>query len=584
MDGFRKSHTSIGEEARRLWPQGRSIGQSVDMPPKKTSGLTASKKRPHEAPVKGRKSFAGSRQKVAKGGGGGGDRDDDAGGDDMLEDALDEDEFGRKKGKKGGDSDEDSDEEVKETADEKRLRLAKSYLEKLRREEAEDGSGSDEDEDEDNIRNMDSHDRLANRLKNEAMAKSGRVRREIAHRVVAPTLDDDSDVDEDDETETEGDAWRDIRRGHKLSVTGMSLTPDDSTCYTVSKDGSIARWDIETGARTRFPRGPPAVVDPTRGGGGPMAPPKCGAATLLCCAVSQDHNMLCVAGTDKRIHVWDTRTMKKVHEFASHRGAVTGLAIRDGTGQMFSSSTDKTLKVWSLDDMAYVDTLFGHQSDVLGVAPQRKERVVTVGRDRTCRFWKVAEDSQLIFRPSPGGGQLESVAFTSADTWITGADDGTVALWSTTKKRSVMEWKNVHGFGEEMTGPKFATEDEVDAAVESRLDAQAACGMPETPDPPSNIGLCGRWVNAVAVSKGGDLCASGAGDGAIRVWKISDEPGRQLMPLFTLPARGFVNSLAVASSGRFVLAGMGQEPRQGRWGRDTQARNGLLMHRLTLED
>ena len=63
-----------------------------------------------------------------------------------------------------------------------------------------------------------------------------------------------------------------------------------------------------------------------------------------------------------------------------------------------------------------------------------------------------------------------------------------------------------------------------------------------------------------------------------------DDPGRQLMPLFALPARGFVNSLAVASSGRFVLAGMGQEPRQGRWGRDVQARNGLLMHRLTLED
>jgi WD40 repeat protein len=166
------------------------------------------------------------------------------------------------------------------------------------------------------------------------------------------------------------------------------------------------------------------------------------------------------------------------------RGAVTSLAIRRGTGQMFSVSSDRTLKVWSLDDMAYVDTLFGqgltllsqhdqfcsghctgmtvtaaliipfgdlnycvdstqlkryephmsprhhailpaqlegayaasfkrqlsatgssvyglilrHQSDVMAVAPQRKERVVTVGRDRTCRFWKVAEDSQLIFR------------------------------------------------------------------------------------------------------------------------------------------------------------------------------------------
>ena len=58
------------------------------MPPKKASGLTASKKRPHEAPVKGRKSFAGSRQKVAKGAAAAADKDDDAEGDDMLEDAL----------------------------------------------------------------------------------------------------------------------------------------------------------------------------------------------------------------------------------------------------------------------------------------------------------------------------------------------------------------------------------------------------------------------------------------------------------------------------------------------------------------
>ena len=44
-----------------------------------------------------------------------------------------------------------------------------------------------------------------------------------------------------------------------------------------------------------------------------------------------------------------------------------------------------------------------------------------------------------------------------------------------------------------------------------------------------------------------------------------------------------VNALAVASSGRFVLAGMGQEPRGGRWARDAHAKNGMLMHRLKLE-
>jgi ribosomal RNA-processing protein 9 len=588
------------------------------MPPKRASGLTSSKKRPHEAPTKGRKVFAGSRQKVQRGGGGGGSRgrgaddegaDDPEGDDDMMEDAMDDDDGDgrarRAEGRGRGREEEESEEEIEETADEKRLRLAKSYLDKLRAEEAEAGGDSDEDdEDEEDARNMDSHDRLANRLKNEAMHKSGRVRREIARRVVAPTFGDEDEASEDDDDDDRaGTVWR----GHRLSVTGLALTADDATAYSVSKEGGIVRWDVETGARTKFPRAPPAVVDPTKGGGGPMAPPRCGAAALLCCAVAQERHLLCTAGADKRIHVWDTRSMKHVQELASHRGAVTSLAIRDGTGQLFSGSADRTLKVWSLDDMAYVDTLFGHQSEVMCVAPQRRERVVTVGRDRTCRFWKVAEDSQLIFRPAPGAGQLESCAFVTPDTWVTGSDDGTVSLWSTTKKRAVMSWEGVHGFGGGMStnkptdeneprddaeneksahgvvAPKFFEPREVSDAVARRVAAQEMCGVGSgSANAPAGVSNAGRWVNAVAVGKGTDLCASGAGDGAIRLWHLSDDPGRQLAPLGCLPARGFVNALAVASSGRFVLAGMGQEPRGGRWARDAHAKNGLLMHRLKL--
>ena len=47
-----------------------------------------------------------------------------------------------------------------------------------------------------------------------------------------------------------------------------------------------------------------------------------------------------------------------------------------------------------------------------------------------------------------------------------------------------------------------------------------------------------------------------------------------------LPAPGFVNGLALAKSGRFVVAAMGQEPRLGRWGKYAGSRNGLLLHKL----
>ena len=81
------------------------------------------------------------------------------------------------------------------------------------------------------------------------------------------------------------------------------------------------------------------------------------------------------------------------------------------------------------------------------------------------------------------------------------------------------------------------------------------------------------------------LQASGAGDGVIRLWQVAEgKHGKTLEPLGGLPARGFTNALQIARSGRFLLAGMGQEPRLGRWARDKAAKNGILLHRLELDD
>ena len=53
--------------------------------------------------------------------------------------------------------------------------------------------------------------------------------------------------------------------------------------------------------------------------------------------------------------------------------------------------------------MGYVETLFGHQDSVLDIDALRNETAVSVGgRDKTVRFWKVVEESQLLFR---GGGK-----------------------------------------------------------------------------------------------------------------------------------------------------------------------------------
>ncbi len=308
---------------------------------------------------------------------------------------------------------------------------------------------------------------------------------------------------------------------------------------------------------------------------------------MLALAASPDGALLASAGADKHVHVWDVRAGAHVQAFPGHRDAVTCLSFRPGSRTLFSGSADRCIKIWSLDDMAYVDTLYGHSNEVLALAAGRRERAISCGRDRSCRLWKVSEDSQLVFHASALAGSLESAAWVGANEWVTGAADGALARWAATKKKPAGVWAAAHG-----AAPAALPEGAdggaarkaggwglgAGAAGAAVAAARAAAGAPEP-----GLDAAAGWVGAVAAARGSDLVASGAADGAVRLWRVA-AGAFGFEPRGALPARGFVNALAVARSGRFVLAGMGQEPRLGRWARDAGARNGVLMHALTVTE
>ena len=81
------------------------------------------------------------------------------------------------------------------------------------------------------------------------------------------------------------------------------------------------------------------------------------------------------------------------------------VAFRKGTNQLYSGSFDRTVKVYDLSTsvMGYVETLFGHQDHISGLDALRGETCVTVGsRDKTLRYWKIVEETQIVLR---GGGR-----------------------------------------------------------------------------------------------------------------------------------------------------------------------------------
>ena len=87
------------------------------------------------------------------------------------------------------------------------------------------------------------------------------------------------------------------------------------------------------------------------------------------------------------------------------------------------------------------------------------------------------------------------------------------------------------------------------------------------------------WITALTSPPFSDVVASGSCDGHIRFWH-ADEEERTLAQLFEVPVSGFVNGLAIAPSGKFMAAAIGQEHRLGRWFRVREARNSCCIMAL----
>ncbi|GAV67259.1 WD40 domain-containing protein [Cephalotus follicularis] len=442
-------------------------------------------------------------------------------------------------------------EEEEETLDEKRNRVAKEYIETLKRSAQRRDEDEEEDEDDEKkIEKEGERDSLIDKiLQQEHLEDTGRVRRLIASRVQKPETQDEFQV----------------LVKHRQSVTAVALSDDDLRGFSASKDGTILHWDVDSGKGEKY-LWPSEEVLRSHGARNPQGRASKHSKLIYALAVSSDGRYLASGGLDRHVHLWDTRTREHIQAFPGHRGPVSCLTFRQGTSELFSGSFDRTVKIWNVEDRAYINTLFGHQSEILTIDCLRKERVLTVGRDRSMQLFKVPEESRLIFRAP--ASSLECCCFINNDEFLSGSDDGSVELWSILKKKPAYIVKNAHAL----------------LAANNDICSQIPNGHLENGDhkPESyHSSSAYSWVSSVTVCRGSDIAASGAGNGSIRLWALESD-AKNIRPLFDLPLVGFVNSLDLAKSGQFLIAGVGQEPRLGRWGRLPAARNGVAIQRLKL--
>ncbi|KAM0452413.1 hypothetical protein ACHAO4_005624 [Trichoderma viride] len=401
-----------------------------------------------------------------------------------------------------GDSDSDT---GGETAAEKRLRLAEHYLDNVKVHVDEIGFDAAEID----------RDLIAERLQEDVAETKGKIYRQLAAELA---------FDKASQT---------FFRSNTNSVTSIAACAP--YVYTTSKDLYLHKWRIQDLPQHQYPQ--TTKRKPKK----PPAPPKKrpelvmwikGNANkkedkeykrhtknILAVAASSDGKYVVTGGQDKKIIVHDAETLKPIKIFTHHRDAVTGLAFRRGTNQLYSCSKDRTVKVWSLDELAYIETLFGHQDEVIDIDALAQERCVSVGaRDKTARLWKVAEETQLVFRggavdkkPQPGvnprsllhEGSMDRVAMIDDEFFVTGSDNGSIALWSTTKKKPVYIQPLAHGLN-----PPLEAE-----AASAEVNPERKAVPAPTP----------RWITALKTIPYSDVIISGSWDGHVRIWQLSED-------------------------------------------------------------
>ena len=227
-----------------------------------------------------------------------------------------------------------------------------------------------------------------------------------------------------------------------------------------------SRWNVETGHKQR--------LFPSAKRFGP---------SIFSVAISDDGAVAAWAGADKKVYAHDFRSGKAAEPFVGHRSAITSLAFRCNTRQLFSGSHDRTVKVWNMDEMCYIETLYGHHSEVLGLDSLYQERALSVGSDRTLRLWKVVDETQLIFRGHEAS--IDCVSMTNEELFVSGSQDGCVAVWSVRKKKPIASRSRAHGLN--------------------------GCGA---------AGGLDNWISSVAAMRFTDVFASGSCDGHVRLWQV----------------------------------------------------------------
>ncbi|MDE2638013.1 MAG: protein kinase [Chloroflexota bacterium] len=221
-----------------------------------------------------------------------------------------------------------------------------------------------------------------------------------------------------------------VLEGHENTVDSVRFLADGKQLLSASWDGTIRRWDLETGdevQRYNLPNGPSD------------APPRVYMIELL-----PNGSQFVSGSQDGVIRLWDIESGEILREYHGHEAQVNGVHI-SGDGRLMASASggwdsnaevwgysgkDSSVKLWDVETGELLQTFEGHGRFVnyARLAPNN-EFIISTSWDGTVRMWDVASGEELRQFVGHAGNTFGIDITEDSSTLLTTSSDTTVRMW-----------------------------------------------------------------------------------------------------------------------------------------------------------
>ncbi len=284
--------------------------------------------------------------------------------------------------------------------------------------------------------------------------------------------------------------------GH-TSMSSMALSPDGATLALGHKDGAVGLWNAETKTRIVTLKGHSHDV--------------------LALSFSADGKTLASASGDRTIKIWDARTGAMITALEGHTEGVTSAAFSTDGKVLASGTTNGDVWLWDAATWRRSSRLEGHRDRVASLSFSPDGQLLASGSwDRTFKIWNVNTRVPVLTRHGHTGS-VHAVTFSpDGKTLASGAGDGdgTVRLWDLRTGTNSATFKNPYG----VYSLAFFPDGELLASgiwfsvTVWNVETQEQIGVLEGPN---------RQIHSLAISRDGSTLATGASDGTILLWDVT---------------------------------------------------------------